>query len=79
MAPLAKAGDPAAFDCGKEQNRLGRGDFAVDLRFAPVLSRTADPLVLRTSSVWQDAERVIFQYADGTRSELSFNSRNSRP
>jgi diguanylate cyclase (GGDEF)-like protein len=79
VAPLAKAGDPAAFDCGKAQNRFGRGDFAVDLRFAPVLSRTADPLVLRTSSVWQDGERVIFLYADGTRSELAFNSQNSRP
>ncbi len=79
VAPLAKAGDPVAFDCGKAQNRFGRGDFAVDLRFAPIESRTADPLVLRTSSVWQDGERVTFHYADGTRSELAFNARNSRP
>ena len=79
VAPLAKAGDPVAFDCDKAQNRFGRGDFAVDLRFAPILSRAADPLVLRTSSVWQDGERVIFQYADGTRSELAFDARNSRP
>ena len=79
IAPLSRAADPAAFDCSAAQNRLGSGDFAADLRFAPVKSDAGDPLVLRTSSVWQGGERVLFRYADGTTSEVAFTSHNSRP
>jgi diguanylate cyclase (GGDEF)-like protein len=79
IAPLSRASDPASFDCSAAQNRQGRGDFAAELRFAPVLSEREDPYVLRTSSVWQGSEKVIFRYADGFTSEVSFTSQNSRP
>ncbi|MFM5917479.1 MAG: diguanylate cyclase domain-containing protein [Novosphingobium sp.] len=79
IARIDRTQDPADFDCGKVQNRFGAGDFAADLRFAPIRSDIADPLVLRTSSVWQGAARVIFRYADGSTSETSFAERTSRP
>lgn len=79
IAPLSRASDPSSFDCGGAQNRHGSGDFAADLRFAPIKSDPADPLVLRTSSVWQGSEKIVFRYADGVTSELAFASRSSRP
>jgi diguanylate cyclase (GGDEF)-like protein len=66
------------YDCGPDQKRFGSGDFGVQLRFAPTLSRADDPLVLRMTSVWQDGQRVVFHYADGTISELSFTSATAR-
>ena len=76
-SPSATASDPN-YDCGPAQNRFGAGDFAVQLRFAPVQASRDDPLVLRTTSVWQGSERVTFHFADGTMSQLRFNSVNSR-
>ena len=52
IAPLpAGAAAPAAsrYDCGPAQNRFGAGNFAAQLRFAPVQSTAGDPLVLRSS------------------------------
>jgi diguanylate cyclase (GGDEF)-like protein len=79
IAPISRAQDLSAFNCRTAQNRFGRGDFVADLRFGPIKSDPADPLVLRTSSVWQDSEKIVFRYADGATSELAFNSRTSRP
>ncbi len=79
IAPLSRAADPAAFDCRGAQNRYGSGDFVADLRSAPLRSTSGDPLVLRTSSVWQGSERVIFRYADGSTSKEAFVSERSRP
>lgn len=79
VAPLAGTKSVAqAFDCNPQQNRLGPGDFGVQLRFVPTVSRADDPLVLRHTSVWQDAERVVFHYADGTTASLAFDSRDAR-
>ena len=81
IAPLAAATADLAklnFECRAAQNSFGAGDFAVRLQFAPQTADRNDPLVLRTTSVWQDSERIVFHYADGTTSELSFNSHNAR-
>ena len=79
VAPL-HAADSAVLDysCAKDQRHLGPGDFGVQLRFAPVVSHADDPLVLRHTSVWQNAERVVFHYADGTIASASFTSRDAR-
>ena len=79
--PLTSANADLAnprYDCGAAQSRFGAGDFGVQLRFAPVTASREDPLVLRTSSVWQGDERIIFNYADGTSSELAFDAANAR-
>lgn len=75
VAPLpGELAAQRAFDCSKNQTRFGPGDFAVQVRFAPVQPDRDDPLVLRTTSVWQGSERVVFHYADGTAAELAFHS-----
>lgn len=75
IAPLpGELAAQRAFDCSKNQTRFGPGDFAVQVRFAPVQPDRDDPLVLRTTSVWQGSERVVFHYADGTAAELAFHS-----
>jgi len=56
---------PEKLDCSGDQRKYGPGDFLVQLRFAPVVSQISDPLVLRLTSVWQDAATVTFHYADG--------------
>ena len=81
LAPLPAAGVSLAtlnFDCSGAQGKYGAGDFAIRLQFAPAQAERHDPLVLRTSSLWQDSERIVFHYADGTTSELTFNSVNAR-
>ncbi|MCC6926014.1 diguanylate cyclase [Novosphingobium sp.] len=62
------------FDCEGSQSRYGSGDFAVQLRFAPQVSQAADPLILRTTSVWQQSQRIVFRYADGTTVTHRFSS-----
>lgn len=66
------------YSCAKDQTIFGAGNFGVQLRFAPVLSEASDPLVLRHTSVWQDAERVVFHYADGTTATTSFDQASAR-
>ena len=81
IAPLAAGSakfDQLVYDCAGPQNKYGAGNFAVQLRFAPIVSDRNDPLVLRTSSVWQGAERIVFHYGDGTTSELAVNAGNAR-
>lgn len=81
VAPLAAdtAAQPlTSFDCSTAQNHLGSGDFAVQLRFAPLQPDPSDPLVLRTTSVWQEAERITFRYGDGTSAQVAFDTRNAR-
>lgn len=53
------------FDCRSLQTDYGSGDFWVRLRGISRVSDAADPLVLRTGSVWQDAVRLRIRYADG--------------
>ncbi|HOB12873.1 MAG TPA: diguanylate cyclase [Novosphingobium sp.] len=60
--------------CGGSQAALGAGDFSVRLKFRPVVSNPEDPLVLRHTSVWQDGERIVFHYADGTTAAAEFTS-----
>lgn len=67
------------FDCGSRQTRFGAGDFAVELRFAPISPTADDPLVLRTASQWQDAERIRFRYADGSAAILNVTSHSIAP
>jgi diguanylate cyclase (GGDEF)-like protein len=82
LAKLAPASDDARasaasgprFDCRTPQTAHGPGDFAVQLRFAPVRADPADPLILRTTSVWQQGARVVFRYDDGTSASLAFDS-----
>ncbi|MBA4162901.1 MAG: hypothetical protein C0515_12645, partial [Novosphingobium sp.] len=79
IAPLKdSAAAPLPFDCSDDQRRYGSGDFGVQLRFDPVVSTVDDPLVLRTTSVWQGSERVVFRYADGTIAALSFSQQTAR-
>jgi diguanylate cyclase (GGDEF)-like protein len=63
--------------CGGRQSDLGSGDFAVQLRFAPMISNPEDPLIFSHSSVWQDWQRVIFHYADGTTTAVEFSSKDA--
>ena len=56
---------PELFDCQTSQNQLGAGDFVVRLRFAPIASTIADPMVLRMSSVWLRQAVVHFRFAGG--------------
>jgi diguanylate cyclase (GGDEF)-like protein len=75
VAPLERAAAVSLpFDCTGKQTRFGSGDFGVQLRFAPVRSEIADPLVLRTSSVWEGRRRVVFHYADGTTAARGYGS-----
>lgn len=68
---------PPVWDCTSPQNRLGTGDFAARLLFAPVKADPANPLVLRFASVWQDRAKFVFRYADGTTASLAFTSRQA--
>lgn len=68
---------PGQFDCATRQNEHGPGSYAVRFAFDPVMPAADDPLVLRTTSVWQDAERIIYRYADGTTETLAWNSGNA--
>ena len=67
---------PAAFDCQIRQTALGEGDFVVRLRFPRIAADVSDPLVLRTTSVWQRSSRVVFRYADGSHATFGFDSRD---
>ncbi len=69
--------ETASYDCTSKQTNFGSGDFAVQLRFAPLNSNPDDPLVFSHSSVWQDWQRVIFHYADGTTTAVEFSSADS--
>ena len=64
--------NPYAFNCAVRQNSLGSGNFVTWLRFSPIADRQDDPLVLRHASVWQDAERIHFRYADGVEAVQEF-------
>lgn len=82
LARLTPGSDEAArlvapgpvFDCRRKQTDFGTGDFGVQLRFAPVRSDPADPLVLQTASVWQKGMRIVFRYADGTTASRAYTS-----
>lgn len=63
--------------CDARQRDLGSGDFAVQMRFSPMLSNPADPLIFSHSSVWQDWQRVIFHYTDGTTTAVEFSSKDA--
>jgi len=65
------------FTCDSAQSRLGSGDFITELRFVPVRAQTGDPLVLRTSNVWQDSARIHFRYADGVEYLLDYSSHDA--
>jgi diguanylate cyclase (GGDEF)-like protein len=78
IAPLTADLTQQHFDCGSNQNTYGAGDFGLRLKFAPVQADPANRLVLRTTSVWQGGERIVFHYADGTTSDLSFTSATAR-
>ena len=81
VAPLAApttAAPVPQFDCASPQSRFGSGDFGVQLRFRPLKADPSDPLVLRTTSVWQGSERIVFRYGDGTTAQLAFSSANAR-
>jgi diguanylate cyclase (GGDEF)-like protein len=62
------------FDCVKDQQRYGAGDFSVPLTFAPIALDVRDPRVLRLTSVWQDAASFRFAYADGAVEQVAFTS-----
>jgi diguanylate cyclase (GGDEF)-like protein len=70
-------GKAIRFACEERQHKHGAGDFAVDFRFAPVSAAPDDPLVFRITSVWQDAARFRFHYADGTSAELAFSQQQA--
>ncbi|MBK6801541.1 diguanylate cyclase [Novosphingobium sp.] len=68
---------PRQYDCTTRQNEHGPGNYAVRFAFDPVSPAAGDPLVLRTTSVWQDAQRIVFRYGDGTTETLEWNSANA--
>lgn len=63
--------------CAQDPHALGPGDYGVRLDFTPQLSDPADPLVLRHSSVWQDAERIVLRYGDGSTARIAWTSRSA--
>ena len=63
--------------CASDPHALGAGDFGVRLDFAPQRSNPADPLVLRHSSLWQKAERIMLRYGDGTSARIEWDSRSA--
>ncbi len=65
------------FDCNAKQTDFGAGNFLVRLAFAPQQADPADPLVLRSTSVWQDSARIHFRYADGSEAHLDYSSGNT--
>jgi diguanylate cyclase (GGDEF)-like protein len=65
---------PRHYDCAARQAERGPGNYAVRFDLAPLSPQADDPLVLRTSSVWQDAQRIVYRYADGTTEALEWNS-----
>lgn len=65
------------FDCGKDQAKYGSGDFSVDFVMPPRVSKEDNPLVLRLSSVWQDAGRLTFRYADGSERVTEFTAKTT--
>ena len=81
VAPLTGSPAEAAshrFDCDGAQHRLGSGDFAAQLRFKPFQPDPSDPLVLRTTSVWQEGEQITFRYGDETTAQVAFDASNAR-
>ena len=68
--------DPGRLDCSGEHNRYGAGDFVAQLRFAPIQAPADDPLVLRTTSVWQRSARIHFRYGDASEATLDYSSRD---
>ncbi len=78
LPAAAKSFANPSYDCDAAQSKYGAGDFGVQLRFAPTQSDRDNPLVLRTSSLWQGSERMVFHYGDGTTAELAFDSSNAR-
>ena len=68
---------PTGFDCATRQNEHGPGNYAVRFAFDPIQPADDDPLVLRTTSLWQEAERIVFRYGDGTTETLEWNSANA--
>ena len=81
IAPLTSglsAPAVSGYDCGATQNHFGSGDFAAQLRFDPLRPDPSDPLVLRTTSVWQEGELITFRYGDGTSAQVAFDTRNAR-
>lgn len=71
-AKLIAQATPVA--CAADPQTLGSGNYGVRLNFAPQLVDPADPLVLRHTSVWQKAERIVFRYGDGSTAELRWDS-----
>ncbi len=63
--------------CASDPHALGGGNFGVRLDFVPQHSDPADPLVLRHSSLWQEAERIVLRYADGTSARIEWDSRSA--
>ncbi|MDE2596278.1 MAG: diguanylate cyclase [Sphingomonadales bacterium] len=79
-ANIALLGDnPAGLDCRSHQTELGSGNFLAVLKFAPIRASADDPLVLRTTSSWQDGTRIRFHYADGSTAEIAYSSRSAAP
>ena len=77
QSAVSLAAQPEKFDCNLAHSVKGSGNFAVQLRFAPVQPVVDDPLVLRTASVWQDAELIRFRFADGSEQSLDFTSQTT--
>ncbi len=71
-ASLIAQATPVA--CAEDPRALGPGNYGVRLNFAPQQADPADPLVLRHTSVWQEAERIVFRYGDGSTAELRWDS-----
>ena len=65
---------PESLDCSGDHSRYVAGDFVAQLRFAPIRAPADDPLVLRTTSVWQQSARIHFRYADASEATLDYSS-----
>lgn len=68
---------PQLFDCKTPQRSFGAGDFWVRVPLATPRISDAEPLLLRTTSVWQDSASVHFGYADGAIETRRYTSENS--
>lgn len=68
---VALAGNAGAFDCKTPQKQFPSGDYWVRLHVGGAKGDIADPLKLRTSSVWAGSQEITAFYADGSRFQLS--------
>ena len=77
LSPQMLFAAPQLFDCKTPQKTLGPGDYWVQVPLAAPRPSDAEPLLLRSASVWQDSAAIHFGYADGVVETRRFTSQST--